>query len=66
MSSKTRKFLGTCLLLTFLAIYTMLTLALGVAILPSASPGIELMFYAMAGMVWCLPAGMIISWMAKP
>jgi len=65
MSSPTRKILGTCLLLAFIAIYALVTLALATAILPSASPGIELAFYALAGLVWTLPAAMIISWMAK-
>jgi len=66
MSSKARKITGTCLLLVFIAIYSLLALALATAVLPDASPGIELLYYAMAGLLWTLPAAMIISWMAKP
>ena len=66
MSSKTRKMTGTCLLLAFIVVYSLLTLVLATVILPNASPGVELAFYALAGLVWTLPAGMIISWMAKP
>jgi len=66
MSPKVRKISGTCLLLIFIAIYSLLTLALATAVLPSASPGIELLFYAAAGLLWTLPAAMIISWMVKP
>ena len=57
--------MGTCLLLVFIAVYSIFTLALSTAVLPNASPGIELLFYALAGLVWTFPAGMILKWMAR-
>jgi len=66
MSPRLRKVTGTVSLLIFIAIYALATIALSTAILPKASPGTELLFYALAGLLWALPAGMIISWMAKP
>ena len=66
MSPRLRKIIGTCLLLIFLAVYSLATIVLSTAILPQATPGKELLFYAFAGLLWAFPAGMIISWMARP
>ncbi len=65
MKPRRRKIIGICLLLAFIAVYSLATLALSTAVLPQASPGIELLFYAAAGLLWTIPAAMILSWMAK-
>ena len=32
----------------------------------NAGPWTELAYYVVAGMLWVLPAGWLIKWMAKP
>ena len=67
MTQRQRKFLGTIALLLLIAIYAVI--AVGVAIVlqvQNASKFTELIYYAVAGLLWVLPAGLLISWMQKP
>ena len=53
------------LLLACLAVYALLAMGLAVRILPDANGLVEFLYYAVAGMAWVLPAGLIIKWMSK-
>lgn len=67
MTQRQRKFLGTIALFLLIAVYA--ALAVGVAIVlqvQNASKFAELLYYVIAGLLWVLPAGLIISWMQKP
>jgi FtsH-binding integral membrane protein len=66
MPSRTRKFIGTIALLIFLILYVFL--AMGVAIvLQARSVGAigEFLYYLVAGLIWVVPAGLIVQWMQK-
>lgn len=66
MTPRQRKLTGTILLLAFIAVYALL--AMGVAIIlqvNNASKLAELAYYAVAGLLWVIPAGIIIKWMQK-
>ena len=67
MTQRQRKFLGTIALLLLIAVYA--AIAVGVAIVlqvQNASKFTELLYYVVAGLLWVLPAGLLISWMQKP
>jgi len=67
MTQRQRKFLGTIALLVLIAVYA--AIAVGVAIVlqvQNASKLAELIYYVVAGLLWVLPAGLLISWMQKP
>jgi hypothetical protein len=67
MTQRQRKFLGTIALFLLIAIYA--AIAVGVAIVlqvQNASKFTELLYYVVAGLLWVLPAGLLISWMQKP
>lgn len=67
MTQRQRKFVGTVALLLLIAVYS--ALAVGVAIVlqvQNASKFTELLYYVVAGLLWVLPAGVLISWMQKP
>lgn len=67
MTQRQRKFLGTIALFLLIAVYA--ALAVGVAIVlqvQNASKIAELLYYVIAGLLWVLPAGLLISWMQKP
>lgn len=66
MTMRTRKLAGTVLLLVLVIVYSMLVMGLAPAILRPDSPWIQLAFYVVAGLLWVLPAGVLIKWMAKP
>jgi len=67
MTQRQRKFLGTIALLLLIAVYALI--AMGVAIVlqvHNVSKFAELSYYVVAGLLWVLPAGLLISWMQKP
>ena len=66
MLPRTRKLLGTFLLLAVLSVYCLLAMA-AAHILQVRGVGLvgELAYYVVAGLAWVLPAGLIVTWMQK-
>jgi len=65
MSPRLKKFIGTLLLLLFVAVYAFIMMIVATAVLPHGNKALELGFYAVAGFLWVLPAGLLISWMHR-
>lgn len=63
MSPRIRKLVGTVLLLVVLAIYSLLVAVAASAVLTGSNKIVEMIFYAIAGVAWVLPAGYLIRWM---
>jgi len=63
MRARTRKLVGTVLLLIVLIVYSLLVVVAAAAVLPAGGKFVELIFYAVAGIAWVLPAGYLIKWM---
>lgn len=66
MHIRTRKFIGTILLLVFLTVYSLAAMMVAIALQVNASKFIEVLYYIVAGLIWVIPAGAIIWWMQKP
>lgn len=67
MSIRTRKLIGAVVLFLFLALYTLIALAVAVVLqVHTTSKVAELGFYVIAGLLWVVPAAGIISWMSRP
>jgi peptidoglycan/LPS O-acetylase OafA/YrhL len=67
MTQRQRKFLGTIALLLLIAVYALLAMAVAIVLqVHNASKMAELLYYVIAGLLWTLPAGLLISWMQKP
>lgn len=66
MTMRTRKLIGTVLMLLLIFIYTLLAMSVGVAILPGAAWYTEAAYYAVAGLAWVPLAGLLINWMSRP
>lgn len=67
MTQRKRKLLGTIALLLLVGVYSVL--AVGVAVVlqvRNVSEIAELAYYALAGLLWTLPAAWLISWMQRP
>jgi hypothetical protein len=66
MTIRTRKFIGTIVLLLLVVVWSLLGMA--AAQMPwLANSGLrQAIFYVVAGIGWVLPAMPIISWMARP
>ena len=66
MNSRTRKLAGTIVLLLFLSVYALVAMLVAVALQVNASKTVELIYYVVAGLLWVLPAGAVITWMQRP
>lgn len=67
MTQRKRKLVGTIALLLLVGLYAVL--AVGVAVVlqvRNVSKFAELAYYVVAGLLWVLPAGVLISWMQRP
>ncbi|HRY06047.1 MAG TPA: DUF2842 domain-containing protein [Hyphomicrobiaceae bacterium] len=66
MTIRTRKFVGTIVLLLVIVVYALLALAVAIVLqVHQASKLVELAYYVVAGLLWVLPAGAVISWMSR-
>jgi hypothetical protein len=66
MNSRTRKLAGTIVLLLFLSVYALVAMLVAVVLQVNASKTVELIYYVVAGLLWVLPAGALITWMQRP
>lgn len=66
MTPRTRKFVGAIILLVFLAAYALIAMLVAVVLQVNASKLVELVYYVVAGLLWVLPAGTLITWMQRP
>jgi hypothetical protein len=67
MSQRTRKLIGTILLIVMITIYSLFALGVaGFLEIRNVNAFVEFAYYVIAGLAWILPAGVIIKWMSKP
>ncbi|MBK9078001.1 MAG: DUF2842 domain-containing protein [Hyphomicrobium sp.] len=67
MTLRQRKLAGTVALLVLIFVYAMLALAVAVVLqVQNANKFVELLYYVIAGLLWVLPAGVLIKWMLRP
>jgi hypothetical protein len=65
LSPRTKKLIGTIAILIWLALYTLIAMRIGVAVLPEASGFVTLFYYAIAGTAWIVPIGLMLPWMHR-
>lgn len=67
MTQRTRKLVGTVALIAMITVYAFVALGVAVVLQVSNTTKIgELAFYVIAGLLWVLPAGVLVKWMQKP
>ena len=66
MPRRLRKFIGTVLLTVFIPAYAMIAMVIASAKLPGEPILIQTVSYAVLGLLWVLPAGVIVTWMVRP
>lgn len=66
MTSRLRKLVGTVVLLVFLAVYVWLMTAIGSGRISEAPAVAQFAYFIAAGLVWVIPAGLLIRWMQRP
>jgi Protein of unknown function (DUF2842) len=66
LSIRTRKLIGTILLLLLVSAWGLLAMALAQSVLTDINGFVAAVYYIVAGLGWVLPAMPLISWMSKP
>lgn len=66
LKRRSRKPLGTAMLVTLVVVYALAAMMLAAAILPGAPAAAALLYYLVAGLAWIVPAGAVIRWMSRP
>ena len=65
MRARTRKLIGTMLLVIALPVYSMVVIGAAGAMLASASTLVLTLFFLVTGLIWVLPAMALVSWMMR-
>ncbi len=67
MPVRLKKLIGTILLITLVIVYALLATMIAVAQFSESGPLVHLLFFFLSGLLWVLPAMLIIKWMvAEP
>jgi hypothetical protein len=65
LTPRVKKLIGAIAILVWLPIYALLAMAVGIRVLPHAGAIVEFLYYAVAGMLWIVPIGLMFPWMAR-
>jgi hypothetical protein len=66
MPLRLRKLIGMIALVVLVGVYALIVLSIASARLESAPWWSHLLFFAISGLLWVLPAMVIIKWMERP
>ncbi|MBA3039600.1 MAG: DUF2842 domain-containing protein [Alphaproteobacteria bacterium] len=66
MPLRLRKFIGTILIICLVLLYAILATAIASAYLGSSPWWVHFLYFLLSGLLWILPAMLIIKWMAGP
>ena len=66
MRIRTRKLVGAAALLVLVVMWPMLMVALGHSRIAAYYAPAQLVFYIVLGLVWLIPAALLIRWMQRP
>jgi hypothetical protein len=63
---RARQFIGAILLALFIPAYALAAMVIASAKLPGTHVLFQTPMYAILGLLWVLPAGVIVTWMQRP
>lgn len=66
MTSATRRFVGSAVLVIFLLVYVFFATAVGDVMVASKSGWVQFAYFVVAGLAWVPPAALIVRWMYRP
>lgn len=66
MHQRRRKLIGAALLLVVVPLYALIVAAAASALRPDMTNLTRSIFFLVTGMIWVLPAALVISWMSRP
>ncbi|AOG09278.1 MULTISPECIES: DUF2842 domain-containing protein [Rhizobium/Agrobacterium group] len=63
---KLRSFIGTILIILIVSVYALLATTIATATLATAPWWAHLLYFLLTGLLWVIPAMLVIKWMAGP
>jgi len=66
MSVRTRKLIGTAVMVIFVTLYVMAAVTVADLRFRDASGLAQALYFFVAGLAWVPPAGLLIRWMQRP
>ncbi|WP_201864461.1 DUF2842 domain-containing protein [Microvirga soli] len=66
MGTRTRKLIGTVVMLAFIFFYALFAMAVAEGRISEAPKLIQTLAYIVLGLIWIVPLMPLIRWMAKP
>ncbi|NLS03145.1 DUF2842 domain-containing protein [Rhizobium sp. P32RR-XVIII] len=66
MPIRLRKLIGTILIVVLVLLYALLANTIAVVTLADAPSWAQFLYFLLTGLLWVLPAMLIIKWMAGP
>ena len=66
MPLRLRKFIGTILIICLVLLYAVLATSIASAYLGTSPWWVHFLYFPLSGLLWILPAMLIIKWMAGP
>ena len=65
MNPRIKKLIGAITILVWLPIYALVAMAVGIRVIPHASGIVQFTYYAIAGIAWIVPIGLMLPWMNR-
>jgi Flp pilus assembly protein protease CpaA len=66
LPKRLRTFIGAIALAVFIPLYAMTAMVIASVKLPGAPVLVQTIAYAVLGLLWVIPAGAVVAWMARP
>jgi uncharacterized protein DUF2842 len=66
MRRRPRKLIGTILLLAFVVLWALFAMSLAQGRVATLSAAMQIAVFVVLGLVWVLPASVLIRWMSRP
>lgn len=66
MPQRLRSFIGTILIICLVILYALLATTVATLTLATSPWWVHLLYFLLSGLLWILPAMLIIKWMAVP
>lgn len=65
MPPRVKKLIGMVALVVGVTLYALIVMFIGQLKLANAHPATQLAFFAFFGLIWVIPAGLLIRWMER-
>ena len=66
MTQRTRKLIGTITMAVYVIVYALFAMLVGATFFAQSATWAQTLYYGVAGLIWIIPAGLLIRWMARP